>query len=128
MVLFKDAFDSEKYAITPTKLCITGFAMFKDSGHKEQREANPIDEERNGSSDEVEKMDKVALRMDISGPRSRDKRKLGGNKKKENTTKIFERELSYSVDRSTSASEKLVAKIDNLVGPDVPNLMTYMKE
>lgn len=31
-LLLGDAFDNEKYAVTPTKLCRIGFATFEDRG------------------------------------------------------------------------------------------------
>lgn len=40
-------------------------------------------------------------------------------RKKDKRTKIYVRDLSYSVDHATSASEKVAAKMDNLIGLDV---------
>lgn len=40
-VLFGDAFDSKKYAVTPTKLCRTRFVMFEDNGYKDTSDSTP---------------------------------------------------------------------------------------
>lgn len=49
-------------------------------------------------------------------------------RKKDKRTKIYVRDLSYSVDHATSASEKVAAKMDNLIGLDVWYAKTCMKE
>ncbi|CAA2983344.1 Hypothetical predicted protein [Olea europaea subsp. europaea] len=51
-VLFEDAYDSDKYAVTPLKLCRTAFAMLEDSGHENLHDIHPVDDESSGSSDE----------------------------------------------------------------------------
>ncbi|XP_022871912.1 uncharacterized protein LOC111391009 [Olea europaea var. sylvestris] len=52
--LFDDSYDGEKYAVTPTKLCRTGFGLFEDSALEDNQDAILVDEESSGSSDEAE--------------------------------------------------------------------------
>lgn len=59
-MLFRDAFDNKKYVVTPIKLCRTGFAMFEDGVYEDMHDFAPVKEENSGSSDEADKMDKVA--------------------------------------------------------------------
>lgn len=127
-VLFGDAFDNEKYATTPTNLCRTGFAMFEDNPNDHPRDATSICEESSSSSDEDDKLDRPILSMDVSDRRSRENRRSDGSKSIEKRTKISVREFSYSVDRAMTTSEKVVAKLDNLVGSNVPDTKTCMKK
>lgn len=126
--LFGDAFDNEKYAVTPSKLCKTGFAMFDDSGYDDMEDSVPAEEESSASSDDAEPWDKTAMSMEGSRPRSGDKRKSVVEKIKGKRKKNSSSNLSYSVDRATSASERVAAKLDKLVGPEVPDAKTCIKE
>ncbi|CAA3016683.1 Hypothetical predicted protein [Olea europaea subsp. europaea] len=127
-VLFGDAYDNDKYAITPSTMCRTGFSLFEDSRHEDLQDSHPVDEEGSGSSDEGERMDPVASSMDVSRPRSGDKRTHGGRNKKEKRGKVSVTDLSDSVHLASAASAKIAAKINSLVDPDVPDANTLMKE
>ncbi|CAA3003313.1 Hypothetical predicted protein [Olea europaea subsp. europaea] len=81
-VLFGDAYDSDKYTVTPSTMCRTGFSLFEDSRHEDLQDSHPVDEEGSGSSDEGERMDPVASNMDVSRPQSGDKCTHGDKKKK----------------------------------------------
>ncbi|XP_022853335.1 uncharacterized protein LOC111374832 [Olea europaea var. sylvestris] len=50
-VLLEDAYDSDKYAITPSTMCKTSFSMFEDSRHEDLQDSQPLDEEGSASSD-----------------------------------------------------------------------------
>ncbi|CAA3023233.1 Hypothetical predicted protein [Olea europaea subsp. europaea] len=66
--------------------------------------------------------------MDVSRPQSGDKRTHGGKNKKEKRAKVSATSLSDSVNLATAASAKIAAKINSLVGPDVPDANMLMKE
>lgn len=106
-VLFGDLYNNEKYAMTSKKLRRTGFAMFEDSANDDTRNATPMCEESSDSNDEGDKFDRLASSMDVSGCISGKKCRFGGSKSKGKRTKISAKELSYSVDRATTASEKV---------------------
>lgn len=127
-LLFVDAFDSEKYATTLTKLCRIGFAMFEDSANDDTRDTMPMYDESSGSSDEGNKLEGSTSSMDFSNRRSGENCRSGSSKSKEKRTKISAKELSYSIERATIVSEKVTTKIDNLVGSNVPSMKTCMKE
>ncbi|CAA2965467.1 Hypothetical predicted protein [Olea europaea subsp. europaea] len=127
-ILFGDVFDCNKYAVTPSHACHTGFAMFEDSAYEEHRDEIPVDVESSGSSDEGGVAAPRSVAMDESGPHSGDKRKAVGKRSKEKKKKFSSRDVSYSVDRATSASEKIAAKIDHFIGAAVSDLKTYMSE
>lgn len=127
-VLFGDAFDNDKYAVTPSQMCWTGFAMFEDSGYEDLLDTHPDTEENSGSSDEGDKTCRDATSIDVSRPRSGDKCRSGSKITKEKRSKIRARDLSYSVNRATSASQQVAKKIDKLVGPAVTAAKTLMSE
>lgn len=60
--------------------------------------------------------------------RSGDKRKFGWKTKKGKQAKIFMTNLLYSVYCTTFASENETTKIEKLVGLELPDAKTYMKE
>ncbi|CAA2995196.1 Hypothetical predicted protein [Olea europaea subsp. europaea] len=69
-VLFRDVFDVDKYAITPSQACRTGFAMFEDSVNEDHRDEVPVDVESSGSSDEGRVTEPRLSTRDESGPHS----------------------------------------------------------
>lgn len=71
--LFDDVFDCDKYAITPTKLCQTSFAMFKYNGHEDHRDEISVDVESSGSSDEGREIEPAVRSIDVFGPHNGDK-------------------------------------------------------
>ncbi|CAA3033388.1 Hypothetical predicted protein [Olea europaea subsp. europaea] len=127
-VLFGDAYDSDKYAVTPSTMCRTGFSLFEDSRHEDLQDSHPVDEEGSGSSDEGERMDPVESSMDVLRPRSGDKRTHGGRNKKEKRGKMSVTDLLDSVHLASTVSAKIAAKINSLVGPNVSDANTLMKE
>ncbi|CAA2971800.1 Hypothetical predicted protein [Olea europaea subsp. europaea] len=114
-VLFGDVFNYDKYAFTPSQACRTGFAMFKDSGHEDHCDEIPIDVKSSGSSDEDSVAAPSFVTTDESSRHSEDKRKASGKRTKEKKKKFLSRDMSYSMDRATTASEKIAAKIDNFI-------------
>jgi hypothetical protein len=123
--LFGDVFDNDKYAVTPSKLSRTGFSMLDDSAIEDHRDETPVDVESSGSSDEAIDPEPAAATIDMSGPHSGEKRKGGRERPKEKKKK---RSVSYSVDRANSASEKVAAKLDQLIGPSVSDTRTCLQE
>ncbi|XP_022851998.1 uncharacterized protein LOC111373662 [Olea europaea var. sylvestris] len=113
--LFGDSYDGEKYAVTPTKLCRTGFGLFEDSALEDTRDAIPVDEESSGSSDEAEQM-VGGSRFNVSDTTSGGKRKSSDATRRGKKKKSSARELSFSVDRATSATEEVVAKLNTMMG------------
>lgn len=67
-VLFGDAFDNIKYAVTSTKLCRIGFAMLEDSGYEDMQDAHSVDEEGSKLSNEGERTDRAISSIDVSRP------------------------------------------------------------
>ncbi|XP_022863854.1 uncharacterized protein LOC111383899 [Olea europaea var. sylvestris] len=128
MVLFGDVFDCDKYAVTPSQACRTGFAMFEDSAHEDHRDEITVDVESSGLSNEGGVAAPCSTARDESGPHSGDKRKAAEKRSKEKRKKISSRDVSYFVDRATSASEKIAAKIDHFIGAAVSDLKTCMSE
>ncbi|CAA2973348.1 Hypothetical predicted protein [Olea europaea subsp. europaea] len=127
-VLFGDVFNSDKYAVTPSQACRTSFAMFEDSAHEDHRDEIPVDVESSGSSDEGRVAIPRSLTRDESGPHSGDKQKAAGKRAKEKRKKFSSRDVSYSVDHATFASEKIAAKIDHFIGEAVSDAKTCMSE
>lgn len=127
-VLFGDAFDSDKYAVTPSLMCCTGFTMFEDSGYEDLRDAHPDGDERSGSSDEGDKDGQAGTNMDVSRPRSGDKRRPGSKNTSEKRAKKGARDVSYSIDRAAFASREVAEIIENLVSPAVTPVKTILKE
>ncbi|XP_022890509.1 uncharacterized protein LOC111405725 [Olea europaea var. sylvestris] len=127
-VLFEDAYDNDKYAVTPSTMCRTGFSMFEDSGLEDLRDSQPLDEEGTGSSDESEKTELAGSSADMSRPQSGDNRRSGGNSKKGKRAKMPASDVSDAVNRASTASEKVAATINNLLGPNVPDAQTLMNE
>ncbi|CAA2988198.1 Hypothetical predicted protein [Olea europaea subsp. europaea] len=117
-----------KDEVTPSQACRTGFAMFEDSAHKDHRDEVPVDVESSGSSDEARVAAPRSSARDESGPHSRDKRKAVGKQAKEKRKKFSSRDMSYSVDCTTSTSEKIAAKIDHFIGDAVSDSKTCMSE
>lgn len=64
-ILLGDSYDSEKYAITPTKLCRTSFTMFEDKGYKDHHDDVPSDDENNSSSDKANKIKVTTMSIDF---------------------------------------------------------------
>ncbi|CAA3003765.1 Hypothetical predicted protein [Olea europaea subsp. europaea] len=93
--------------------------MLEDSGYEDMQDAHSIDEEGSKLSNEGERTDRAISSINVSRPRSEDKRRSGSNNKKEKRSKISIGELSFSVDRVTSASERVAAKIHSFVGHEV---------
>ncbi|XP_022887605.1 uncharacterized protein LOC111403359 [Olea europaea var. sylvestris] len=127
-VLFGDAYDNDKYAVTPSTMCRTGFSMFEDSGLEDLHDSQPLDEEGIGSSDESEKTKLAGSSADMSRPQSGDKRRSGGNSKKGKRAKMSTSDVSNAVNRASTASEKVAATINNLLGPNVPDAQMLMNE
>ncbi|CAA3012757.1 Hypothetical predicted protein [Olea europaea subsp. europaea] len=127
-VLFGDVFDVDKYAVTPTQACRTGFAMFEDSANEDHRDEVSVNVESSSSSDEGRDAAPRSSARDESGPHSGDKRKAAGKQAKEKRKKFSSRDVSYLVDRATSASEKVAAKIDHFLGAVVSDPKTCMSE
>ncbi|CAA2933678.1 Hypothetical predicted protein [Olea europaea subsp. europaea] len=110
------------------KHCRTGLAMFEDSAHEDHRNKIPVDVESSSSSDEGGVAAPPSTAMDESGRHSGDKRKAAGKRSKVKKKKFSSRDVSYSVDRATSVSEKITAKIDHFIGAAVSNPKTCMSE
>ncbi|CAA2981183.1 Hypothetical predicted protein [Olea europaea subsp. europaea] len=126
-VLFGDVFNYDKYAVTPSQACRTGFTMFKDSGHEDHCDEIPVDVKSSGSSDEGSVATPSFVTTDESGPHSEDKRKASGKRMKEKK-KFSSRDMSYSMDHATSASEKIAAKIDNFIVAAMSDPKTCMSK
>ncbi|CAA2992363.1 Hypothetical predicted protein [Olea europaea subsp. europaea] len=127
-VLFGDVFDCDKYAVTPSQACRTGFAMFEDSAHEDHRDKIPVDVESSSLSDEGGVAVPHSAAMDESGPHSGDKRKATEKRSKEKRKKFSSWDVSYSLDRATSASKKIATKIDHFIEAAVSDLKTCMSE
>ncbi|CAA3023438.1 Hypothetical predicted protein [Olea europaea subsp. europaea] len=127
-ILFGDVFNCDKYAVTPSQACRIGFAMFEDSAHEDHRDEIPVDVESSGSCDEGSVAIPRLTARDESGLHSGDKRKAARKRSKEKRKKFSSRDVSYSVDRATSASEKIAAKIDHFIGAVVSGPKTCMSE
>lgn len=67
--LFGDSYDKDKYAVTPTKLCRTGFGLYEDSVIEDNEDAIPIDVESSGSSNEA-KPTTVEVHANVSTTKS----------------------------------------------------------
>ncbi|CAA3004997.1 Hypothetical predicted protein [Olea europaea subsp. europaea] len=92
------------------------------------KDTHPLDEEGSRSSDEGERTNPAVSSMDVLRPRSGNKCTSGSKNKKDKRAKISALDLSNSVIRATSTSGKVAAKINSLVGVDVPDVNTLMKE
>lgn len=66
--------------------------------------------------------------MDIFGLWNVTRASLTGRQKREKRTKIFVLDFLYSIDRITLVIEKVEAKIEKLVGPNVSNAKACMKK
>ncbi|XP_022855762.1 uncharacterized protein LOC111376981 isoform X2 [Olea europaea var. sylvestris] len=104
----------DKYAVTPTKLCKTGFCLFEDSVLEDNMDVIPIDGESSGSCDEMDKAN-VGVGINVSSTTSGRKRKSSSAKQRGKKKKISARELLFSIDRATSAGEKVAVKINTMM-------------
>lgn len=100
--------------------------MFEDSANNDTGDTTPICKESNDSSDEGDKLDRPASSW--MSPTVGVERNVDPVVAKVGRTKISARELSFSFDRTTTASEKVATKLDNLVGSNVPKMKTSMKK
>lgn len=50
--LFGESYDSDKYAMTPTRLCSTGYNLFEDGAVENHLDVIPFNGDGSGSSDE----------------------------------------------------------------------------
>ncbi|KAL2488463.1 L10-interacting MYB domain-containing protein-like [Forsythia ovata] len=106
---FGQAFDSDKYAITPTKLSQRGIDGVINSSSDSPHDTLPINVEARNSSDEGPVQFRSFSRMDISGCHSGEKRKGSARRSKGKAKKIGSVDLSYSVEHLASVGEALAA-------------------
>lgn len=78
--LLDDSYDRNKYAMTPTKLCRTGFGLFEDTALEDHQDAISIDGENSGSSDEADETHGRSS-VNISNTTSGGKRKSSSGKR-----------------------------------------------
>ncbi|KAL2462304.1 Uncharacterized protein Adt_45724 [Abeliophyllum distichum] len=112
-LIFGQAFDLDKYAITPTKLSQRGFDGVINSGSDSPRDTLSIFVETRDSSDEGPVALVSSSRMDISGCHSREKQKGSDHRTKEKVKKIGSVDLSYSVEHLATVGEALAASRQN---------------
>ncbi|KAL2500748.1 uncharacterized protein Fot_34596 [Forsythia ovata] len=125
--LFGQAFDSDKYTMTPTKLSQRGFDGVINSGSDSPHDTLPIFAETRDSSDEGPIQLGSSSRMDISGCHSGDKRKGSARRSKGKVKKIASVDLSYSVEHLASVGEALAASRQNSQD-DVPSCRQCINE
>ncbi|KAL2508459.1 Uncharacterized protein Fot_32106 [Forsythia ovata] len=106
---FQDAFDSDKYAMTPTKLSQHRIDEVINSGIDSPHDTLPINAETRDSSDEGLVELKSSSRMDISGCHSGEKQKGSARRSKGKAKKIGSTDLSYLLEYLASVSEALSA-------------------
>lgn len=123
-VLFGESYDPFKYAVTPAQLCRR---MFDNTSSKDHQDEIPIDAESSDSSDEPME-EKGTSSMDVSAPRSGNKRSSVMKNKYKKKKKNSARELSYLVDRVASVGEKIEAKLSNIVSANGTDAKTCLKE
>lgn len=114
--LFGDSYDGDKYAVTPTDLCRTGFGLFEDSVAEDHRNVISDDGESTGSSAEGEEGNYTSS-MNASGPQSDEKRKSATSSRKGKKKRVSSWDLFYSVERARIAGEKVAAKINTIMAP-----------
>ncbi|KAL2515679.1 uncharacterized protein Fot_29650 [Forsythia ovata] len=115
--LFGQAFDSNKYAITPTKLSqrvIDGVISGSDSPHN----TLPINAETRDSSDKGPDELRSCSRMDISGCHSREKRKCSTRRSKGKDKKNRKCGLILFSGTSCKCGQGISCKSSNLQGRD----------
>lgn len=115
--LFGDNYEGDKYATTPSLFCKKGLAVFEDHLASDHLDIVSADGEGSASSDEGEGTTGTAS-MSTSNARNGDKRKSSTKGRKGKQKKISARELSYSVDRATSATEEVAAKLISIINPN----------
>lgn len=108
--LFDNSYNGEKYVMTPTKLYRRGFSLYEDSALQDTRDAIPIDGESGGSSDEA-KQAEVGDRVNVLSTTIDGKSKSSSGQRRCMKKKMSACELSFLVDRATSAAEKVATKI-----------------
>lgn len=87
-------------------MCRTRFGLFEDRTLEDHRDAILIDDESSGSIDGAEEMPDGSG-MNVSSTTRDAKRKSSSAKRRGKKKKISARELSFSVDRATSAVEEV---------------------
>ncbi|KAL2543049.1 Uncharacterized protein Adt_04027 [Abeliophyllum distichum] len=95
--LFGQAFDLDKYIMTPTKLSQRGIDGVINSGNDSSHDTLPINVETRDSSDEGHFELRSCSQMDISGCHSGEKQKVFARRSNEKAKKIRSVDLSYLV-------------------------------
>ncbi|XP_022889032.1 uncharacterized protein LOC111404461 [Olea europaea var. sylvestris] len=122
---YKEYKDKDCREFHTSQACRTGFAMFEDSAQEDHRDEIPVDVE---SSDEGGIAALRSAAMDEFDQHSGDKRKAVGKRSKEKRKKFSSRDVLYSMDHATSASENIAAKIDHFIGAAMSDPKTCMSE
>ncbi|KAL2508273.1 uncharacterized protein Fot_31920 [Forsythia ovata] len=112
-LLFGQALDSDKYAMTPTKLSQRGFDGVISNGSDSPHDTLPIFAETRDSSDEGQVELGSSSRMDISGCHNGEKRKGSTRRSKAKAKKIRSVDLSYLVEHLATVDEALAANRQN---------------
>ncbi|KAL2533257.1 Uncharacterized protein Adt_06608 [Abeliophyllum distichum] len=112
-ILFGQAFDSDKYSMTPTKLSQRRFDRVINSGGDSPHDTLSIFAETRDSSDEGPVELGSSSRMDIYGCQSGEKQKGSPRRSKGKAKKVGSVDLSYSVEHLASVSEALADSQQN---------------
>lgn len=109
--LFGDIFYSNKYVVTRTKLCWTGFNLFDYSTKENHKNEILVFLESTGSNDKVKPSKQGKFTSKTTGSRSGDKIKSRSNKQKGKKNKTSVCELSLSVDGTNYDVERKATKV-----------------
>ncbi|KAL2513440.1 L10-interacting MYB domain-containing protein-like [Abeliophyllum distichum] len=112
-ILFGQAFDSDKYSMTPTKLSQRRFDRVINSGSDSPHDTLSIFAETRDSSDEGPVELGSSSRMDIYGCQNGEKQKGSPRRSKGKAKKVGSVDLSYSVEHLASVSEALADSQQN---------------